>query len=228
MSSVSYGATETSAPVSLAEQARQAIRDLIVSLELAPGAVIDERALMERLGIGRTPVREALHRLALERLVEVYPRRGMFVTGVDVRELASLSEVRAMLEPEAARLAAERATEADQAVIGELLQELAALEHDGRELMALDERIHSAVYRAAHNDRLEATRSQYYVLALRIWSMTLDQARELEESVEAHRELLEAIRDGDGLRAAETMRAHVQNFEQAMHRVLLTVRGQLA
>jgi DNA-binding GntR family transcriptional regulator len=89
--------------------------------------------------------------------------------------------------------------------------------------MALDERIHGAVYRAAHNDLLEATLGQYYVLALRIWFMALDQSHELEEAVEAHRALLEAIRDGDGTRAAETMRAHVQNFEQAMHRVLLTV-----
>ncbi len=61
------------------------------------------------------------------------------------------------------------------------------------------------------------------MLALRIWSMALDQARELEEAVDAHRALLEAIHDGDSQRAAETMRAHVQNFEQAMHRVLLTV-----
>jgi DNA-binding GntR family transcriptional regulator len=210
-------------PVSLAEKAYHAIRDLIVSLELAPGAVIDERELMERLGIGRTPVREALRRLAHEGLVEVYPRRGMFVTGVDVRELARLSEVRAVLEPEAARLAAERATEADRADIAELLDELAAGGRDDHELMALDERIHGAVYRAAHNDLLAATLSQYYVLALRIWSMALDRSHDLEEAVEAHRTLLEAIRDGDGPRAADTMRAHVQDFEQAMHRVLLTV-----
>ena len=217
------GVPRTIQPVSLADKAYQAIRELIVSLELAPGAVIDERELMERLGIGRTPVREALRRLAHERLVEVYPRRGMFVTGVDVRELARLSEVRAVLEPEAARLAAERATEADRAEISDLLVELAAHGRDDRELMELDERIHGAVYRAAHNDLLAATLSQYYVLALRIWSMALDQARELEEAVDAHRALLEAIHDGDSQRAAETMRAHVQNFEQAMHRVLLTV-----
>ncbi len=210
-------------PTSLAEKAYRAIRELIVSLELAPGAVIDERELIDRLGIGRTPVREALRRLSQERLVEVYPRRGMFVTGVDVRELARLSEVRAVLEPEAARLAADRATDADRAVIAELLDELETGGRDARDLMELDERIHGAVYRAAHNDLLEATLAQYYVLALRIWAMALDQAHELEEAVEAHRALLEAIRDGDGPRAAETMRAHVQNFEQAMHRVLLTV-----
>jgi DNA-binding GntR family transcriptional regulator len=206
---------------SLAHKAYHAIRGLIVSLDLAPGAVIDERALIERLGIGRTPVREALRRLAQERLVEVYPRRGMFVTGVDVRELARLSEVRAVLEPEAARLAAERATEADRAELEELLEELDA--GDDRALIDLDERIHRAVYHAAHNDLLEATLEQYYVLALRIWLLALDRAHELKDAVQEHRALLEAIRDGDAERAAETMRSHVQNFEQAMHRVLLTV-----
>jgi DNA-binding GntR family transcriptional regulator len=209
---------------SLADKAYHEIRGLIVSLELAPGALIDERELIERLEIGRTPVREALRRLAHERLVEVYPRRGMFVTGVDVRELARLSEVRELLEPEAARLAAERATDTDREHLSLLMTELdAGLDAGGSELMDLDERIHRAVYRAAHNDLLEATLEQYYALALRIWSIALDRAHELEEAVEAHRALLEAIQAGDGERAADTMRAHVQDFEQAMHRVLLTV-----
>jgi DNA-binding GntR family transcriptional regulator len=205
---------------SLADKAYHEIRGLIVSLELAPGAVIDERDLIERLGIGRTPVREGLRRLAHERLVEVYPRRGMFVTGVDVRQLARLSEVRAVLEPEAARLAAERATDEDRARFDALLTELDA---GSSELMQLDERIHRAVYRAARNDLLEATLEQYYALALRIWMLALERTQDLEEAVEAHRDLLEAIRDGDGERAAQTMRDHVENFEQAMHRVLLTV-----
>jgi DNA-binding GntR family transcriptional regulator len=205
---------------SLADKAYHEIRGLIVSLELAPDAVIDERDLIERLGIGRTPVREALRRLAHERLVEVYPRRGMFVTGVDVRQLARLSEVRAVLEPEAARLAAERATDDDRTRFDALLAELDA---GAGELMQLDERIHRAVYRAAHNDLLEATLEQYYALALRIWMLALERTQDLEEAVEAHRDLLEAIRDGDGERAAQTMRDHVENFEQAMHRVLLTV-----
>jgi DNA-binding GntR family transcriptional regulator len=205
---------------SLADKAYHAIRGLIVSLELAPGALIDERELIERLEIGRTPVREALRRLALEQLVEVYPRRGMFVTPVDARALARLSEVRAVLEPEAARLAAARATDADREELGLLLSEL---EGGGSELIDLDERIHRAVYRAAHNDLLQTTLEQYYTLALRIWSIALDRAHELEEAVAEHRALLEAIHDGDGDRAAATMRAHVENFEHAMHRVLLSV-----
>ena len=208
---------------SLAERAYVAIRRLIVTLDLEPGSVINERELVERLGIGRTPVREALRRLAQEGLVEVYPRRGMFVTDVDVRRLAQLSEVRAVLEPEAARLAAERLAEAGRAELEELVRELDADELDEQALMALDERIHRAVYRWARNDLLEATLEQYYVLALRIWTIALDRRHELHDAVQEHRTLLEAIGDGDGERAAATMRAHVEDFEQAMRRVLLTV-----
>jgi len=206
---------------SLADQAYQAIREMIVSVELRPGAVIDERGLMERLGIGRTPTREALRRLAQERLVEVYPRRGMFVTSVEIRDLASLAEVRSALESHAARLAAEHATEEDRSELEALLGELGGRsEPDVRELMALDERIHRQVYRCAHNPFLEATLEEYYVLALRIWYLALDRAPELEQAVLGHRELLEAIRDGDADRAEATMRRHVLDFEEVMRRVL--------
>ena len=101
---------ESAAARPLSEQAYRAIRDRIVSLELRPGAVINEKELIESLGIGRTPVREALRRLAQEQLVEVYPRRGMFVTTVEIRDLASLCEVRSVLESHAAYLAGRRAT----------------------------------------------------------------------------------------------------------------------
>ena len=209
------------AAASLADRAYHAIRGMIVSLDLRPGAVIDERALMDRLGIGRTPTREALRRLAQEGLVEVYPRRGMFVTSVEIRDLASLAEVRSVLEGHAARLAAERATDKDREALETLLDELGRrIDLDARELMALDERIHRQVYSSAHNPFLESTLEEYYVLALRIWYLALDQARELEQAVLAHRELLEAIRDGDADRAEETMRRHVLEFEESMRRVL--------
>jgi DNA-binding GntR family transcriptional regulator len=207
---------------SLADRAYHAIREMIVSLELRPGAVIEERALMAQLGIGRTPTREALRRLAQERLVEVYPRRGMFVTSVDIRDLASLAEVRSVLESHVARVAAERATDEDRNALEALLDALRAQkELEPRELMELDERIHRQVYRCAHNPFLEATLEEYYVLALRIWYLALDRAQQLEEAVLGHRELLEAIHDGDADRAEETMRRHVLDFEAAMRQVLI-------
>jgi DNA-binding GntR family transcriptional regulator len=206
---------------SLADRAYHAIREMIVSLELRPGAVIDERGLMHRLGIGRTPTREALRRLAQERLVEVYPRRGMFVTSVEIRDLGSLAEVRSVLEGHVARLAAERATDADRDALERLLDELGSrTDLDQRELMDLDERIHRQVYRCAHNPFLESTLEEYYVLALRIWYLALDRAKGLEQAVLGHRELLEAIHEGDADRAEETMRGHVLEFEESMRRVL--------
>ena len=203
---------------SLADRAYLSIRDLIVSLELAPGALIDERQLVETLSIGRTPVREALRRLAQEQLVEVFPRRGMFVTGVDVRDLARISEVRAALEPEGARLAAERATDEERDALASLSDQITG----GADLMGLDERIHRAVYAAAHNHLLEKTLGEYYVLALRIWMIALDRAQDLEDAVEAHRDLVHEIVIGNGERAAEVMRAHVENFEQAMRKALVS------
>ena len=207
---------------SLSGRAYYRIRELIVTLELPPGSLVSERDLMERLELGRTPVREALRALAQESLVEVYPRRGMFVSNVDVRDLAGLSEVRNTLEPSAARLAAERATDADRATIEKLLAELEQVhdEPDERALIDLDQRIHRHVYRCTHNPFLEETLNEYYVLTLRIWFLALDRVARLEDAVQEHRELLAAIRDGDGRGAEEAMRRHVAGFESAIRRVL--------
>jgi DNA-binding GntR family transcriptional regulator len=210
-------------PSSLADQAYVAIRDLIVTLELPPGSPVRESELTVRLGIGRTPVREALRRLAQERLVEVFPRRGIFVTTVDVRDLAHLCEVRAVLEPEAARLAAERATRADLEELRGLEAELGLVRRsDDRALIELDRRIHHAVYRAGQNPFLAETLEAYYAHALRIWMLALART-DLGAAVREHAELLEAIIRGDAERAADLMRAHVETFEEAMRDVLLSL-----
>jgi DNA-binding GntR family transcriptional regulator len=207
---------------SLSDRAYYRIRELIVTLELPPGSLVSERELMEQLGVGRTPVREALRALARERLVDVYPRRGMFVSGVDVRDLAGLSEVRLTLEGHAARLAAERASDADRAQLEVLLQELHEVRDalGERALIDLDQRVHRYVYRCTHNAFLEETLNEYYVLTLRIWFLALDRVARLDDAVQEHRELLEAIRDGDANRAEEAMKRHVAAFEDAIRRVL--------
>jgi DNA-binding GntR family transcriptional regulator len=214
-------APRTGEAVSFADRAYYAIRELIVTLELPPGSVVREPELTERLGIGRTPVREALRRLAQERLVEVFPRRGMFVTKVDVRDLARLCEVRLALEPEAARLAAERATQADLAELRAVLGELdGRRERDPRELIDLDERIHRAIYHASHNPYLAETLEEYYTHALRIWMVALART-DIGAAVGGHRSVLEAVVRGDGARAARLMREHVESFEETVRDVLL-------
>jgi DNA-binding GntR family transcriptional regulator len=208
--------------LSLSDRAYYGIRELIVSLELAPGSPVSERDLMERLGLGRTPVREALRTLAQEKLVEVYPRRGIVVSPVDVGDLGALSEARITLESFAARLAAERANADDREVARALLAELSEAEdeHDERALIELDQRIHRHVYRCAHNPFVESTLNTYYTLTLRIWFLALDRVARLDDAVTEHRELLEAICEADAVVAEAVMRRHIQGFERAIRAVL--------
>jgi DNA-binding GntR family transcriptional regulator len=211
---------EADAATSLSDQAYYRLREMIVTLELAPGAAINERDLMERTQLGRTPIREALRTLANERLVEIFPRRGVLVAGVNAGDLAGLSEVRRLLEPPAARAAAERRTAADRAATELLIAELDGANGDERSLIDLDQRIHRHVYRCTHNPFLMAALAEHYLLSLRIWFLALDRVETLGDAVREHRDLLEAIRDGDGDGAEAAMLRHVEGFEQAIRIVL--------
>ena len=92
--------------VLLSDRAYAALRDRLITLAIPPEAAIDEDALSRELGMGRTPVREALRRLALEGLIVVYPRRGTFASSVNITSLSDIADVRAQLEPHAAERAA--------------------------------------------------------------------------------------------------------------------------
>lgn len=223
VTSLSTGAKGPAQPgVSLSEDAYNQIRSMIVSLELVPGSLINESELMSHLGFGRTPIREALRTLASEKLVDVYPRRGMFVTSVDVQNLSSISEVRAVLEIKAASVAAERSTPRDRAITVALIAEIDAIkgEPNMTKLIQLDQRIHRHIYQCTHNQFLEATLEQYYGHALRIWFLALDRVDNLSEATIEHRALLKAISDHDSIAAAKAMQDHVEGFEDNIRRNL--------
>ncbi len=172
---------------SQSELAYRRILERIVSLEMPPGSVVNETRLREELGIGRTPIREALQRLARENLVRPVPHRGTFVTDVNITDLARITEVRVVLEAHAARLAAEKLAAPDREVIEELLELLSrAYVTDQRDLMQLDQKIHRAIYRAARNPFLEATLERYFNLSLRLWYLVLDHDVRLREAVDEH------------------------------------------
>ena len=209
-------------PRSQSEAAYFLIRDRILSLALRPGSLVHEAQLREELSIGRTPIREALQRLAHEKLVRSVPNRGTFVTDVNITDLARITEVRVVLEGHAARLAAERATAADRAAIQELLTRLSSVElPDQRDLMKLDQEIHRSIYRCARNSFLDSTLERYFNLSLRLWFLVLDQGVRLREAVTEHRTLLEAILAGDGDGAEHAMRSHVAGFEAEIRKVLV-------
>ena len=210
------------APRSQSEAAYFLIRDRILSLALPPGSLVHEAQLREELAIGRTPIREALQRLAHEKLVRSVPNRGTFVTDVNITDLARITEVRVVLEGHAARLAAERRTQADRAEIEDLLSELRTAKlTDQRELMKLDQEIHRRVYRCARNAFLESTLERYFNLSLRLWFLVLDHGVRLREAVAEHRTILEAVRSGDGDGAEQAMRRHVMGFEAEIRKVLV-------
>jgi DNA-binding GntR family transcriptional regulator len=205
--------------MTLAERAYRVIRDRLVLLDLAPGTPLDDDELAASLGMGRTPVREALKRLEYERLVIAYPRRGTFATDVNITDLAHISEVRQQLEPSAAASAALRAGDLDRSRLGALLDELESHSRaasDTRTLMQLDMAIHRAIYAATHNPYLEDTLIRYDNLATRIWCLFLDRLPDMADHVMEHRSLIQAVLDRDGEGAAAQTRGHIKHFDAAI------------
>lgn len=206
----------------LADRAYAELRDRIVTLRIAPGEPIDEDVLGEELEMGRTPVREAIKRLALENLVTVFPRRGTFASEINITDLAYISDVRMVLEGHAAYRAAERITEAHRDELHELLADLGRSEgsDDVEALMRLDARVHRFIYRCAGNPYMEETLGRYLNLSLRIWYLVLDRLPHLFARVHEHDDLLHAIAAGDAERARTVLAEHVTTFEREVRTVL--------
>ena len=207
---------ETVAGALIAERAYLELRDRIVTLRFPPGTVLREDELMADLGIGRTPLREAVKRLALESFVAVQPRRGTYVTEVNAAEIVHITEIRAELEGYAAELAARRMDSSAMTTAQELLDQV---EHLGRSddqdaLMRFDQRIHSFTWEASGNPYLIESLEHYFSLSLRIWYLVLDRVPGLGHSVHDQAELLRALTARDGHRARRVMREHVLAFQR--------------
>jgi DNA-binding GntR family transcriptional regulator len=206
----------------LADRAYRELRDRLVTLRIAPGAPIDEDLIGRELKMGRTPVREAIKRLALENLVTVFPRRGTFASEINITDLAHVSDVRTHLESHAAYRAAERITDAQREELTGLLDELQASRgtDDLESLMELDARVHRFIYRCAANPFLEETLGRYFNLSLRIWYLVIDRLPHLFARVHEHQDVLLAISAGEPERARDILAAHIATFESEIRSVL--------
>lgn len=208
---------------SLAERAFDEIRRMIIRLDLAPGDVVREADLQERLGIGRTPIREALQRLARDHFVTVIPRRGMFVSAIDVNELSMLYETRAMMEPYAARLATIRGTTADWDEMADVLARTTRPDVQPDELIELDRQCHEIIWRAAGNRFLTDTLDMLYAQSDRLWHMYLADVADMGHAVEEHAAIHDALVAGDADGVATLIEAHVNSFD-AQVRAAVTKR----
>ncbi len=226
MTSVSTAGSQTDGqPLSLAQRAYDEIRRMIIRLDLAPGDVVREADLQVALDMSRTPIREALQRLARDHFVTVIPRRGMFVSAIDVDELSMLYETRAIMEPYAARLATKRGTPADWNEMATVLAETVEPGKHSVELIELDRRCHEIIWRAAGNRFLTATLDTLYAQSDRLWHMYLADVADMGEAVDEHAAIHDALVAGDADRVAELIEAHVNSFDAQVRAAVMTRLG---
>ncbi|MDQ0618309.1 GntR family transcriptional regulator [Arthrobacter globiformis] len=208
---------------SFADFAYRVLCDELIVLDIKPGEPLNDDVISRRLGVGRTPIREAMKRLESDHLVVAYPRRGTFAAGVDMTDLAEISEIRQLLEPAAAARAARMALPQRRQELRDFAREVGQLlpgMHSQRDLMRLDMRVHRMIYRASGSRHLEDILIRYDNLATRIWSLVLEKLPPVSEHIAQHIELLECIAEGDAEAAARLTSQHVTDFENLIRAVL--------
>ena len=221
----STGARKGRVPVpaaerSLAAKAYEAIKLRVITLEYPPGSSLVESQICAELGIGRTPVHEAISRLAIEGAVEILPRKGIVVRPVSLDEALATIEARLINEPACARLAAQRASDEDLARIQDVLEQAPPLlaRRDIKGLMQLDRQFHAAIARAARNRVLEQILQQLHERSLRFWFISLSDSKHLLQVDAEHRDVLRALVARNPDRAEQTVRAHIESFRDTIKR----------
>lgn len=190
---------------SLTERAYRQLEELISTLQLPPGTVLSELMLAQKLKIGRTPIREALQRLARDGLVVVLPRRGVLVSEINVRTQLRLLEVRRALERLMVELAAERATDAECQSFADIAKgmRVAADRSDDIEFMRLDRTLNILISEACRNEFASRSMAQMHALSRRFWYQHYKRVADLPLTAKLHAELAQAIAQRDIERAGK-------------------------
>lgn len=201
----------------LTEEAYRQIEELIVTLRLKPGEVLSEQALSASLKIGRTPIREALQRLAREGLIIVLPRKGILVSDINPRNQLLVLEVRRELERLLSRSGAERATKEEKERLAETARAMdsAGKNNDDIAFMRLDRDLNQLMLEAAHNDYATRAMKLLQGLSRRFWYMHYREAADLPLCAKLHAEQARAIAKGNAARAAkasDNLMDYVESF----------------
>lgn len=205
---------------SLTDQAYSKLEELIVTLQLAPGEIVSEAALSRQLRIGRTPIREALHRLARERLVNILPRRGIVVSDINVGAQLRLLEVRREIERLVARSAARHASDVERRQFVELGKAFAAAARtdDATAFMRTDRAFNELCLVAAHNEYATSTMMLMNSLSRRFWFIHYRQAADMPLAAKLHAAVARAVAKGDAKAAAaasDNLLDYIQEFTRS-------------
>ena len=191
--------------MSLTDRAYGDLEEMIVTLKLLPGAAVSEGELVDKVGIGRTPIREALQRLAREGLVAILPRRGIVVSEINVKRQLRLLEVRRELERLIARSAARRATDEERQHFRDLARrfETSAKANDDVSFMRTDREFNTLCSQASHNEFAAGAMGLMHSLSRRFWYIHYKQAADMPLTAKLHADIARAIAAGDEERAAK-------------------------
>jgi len=216
---------KSQARLSLAEQAYQTLKDAIITGTLRPGELIVERELAHRYQMGKTPIREALHALQQEGLVEAIPRAGYMVSAITTRDVQELFEVRSILETAAAGLAATNANEEEL----QHLWESADFEYtygdwaSYKAFLNANTEFHYRVAQASGNQHLAKIVLRLLENLERLFHIELDLRDSAAEMQAEHRTLVEALAERDSEKARQVMAEQIQ---KSRDRVMEAIVGQ--
>ncbi len=205
---------------SLTDKAYAVLEEMIVTLRLEPGEVLSEVALSQELKIGRTPIREALQRLAREGLVTILPRKGILVSDINPRKQLLLLEVRRELERLIARSAAQRATTDEKQAFAAIAEgiEQASRDNDDMAFMRYDDALNKLMARSAHNEYANRAIALMHGLSRRFWYMHYKETADLPLSARLHADLAHQIAAGKAdaaAKASDRLVDYVEAFTRA-------------
>lgn len=211
---------------SLSSQAYELLVHKIIRLEAEPGSVLVEKDLIEEFGIGRTPIREAMQRLAIERLVDHLPNRGMFVSEITATGVQQIYEFRALVDGYAAWLAATRATALQIRNLALLHKSLVRATEDDNidEYVACDRDFYRVLSEASHNGLVADSIPRVFNLHLRLWFFISRRVGGWHSIARAHevmtRDVVKALERHDAEAAKVAMESYIAGRHQDIKRIL--------
>ncbi len=216
----------TSAPMPLAESAYVTLRDMILTGELPPESAITENSIVDRLAIGKTPVREAMRRLVLEGLLDVTPRLGYTVAGISSSDIDNLFQLREINEVAAALLAMDRLTDTQFDRLTELSR-IGYVPHDSESMItyiAVNAEFHEIIARASGNERLATLIERLMQESRRFIQIAILSDEHGQLVVDQHIAILDALRTKDRDAVADAVRVHVLGGQAVMRDSLMAER----
>lgn len=207
-------ASNETTSLSLAEQAYQELKRRILTLQLRPGLFVNERELMELLGIGRMPVHQAVHRLQAEGLIEVIPRKGLVIRPDSLQDMLTLLEARLAMEPNIAALAATRATKEQVAELKRLVSDSKRIVNQSERMsfMKLDRAFHGLIAEAAGNRILADAQRPLHERSELIWHLRVMREDGLVVNQREHANILKAIIERDANATRKAMEEHLRSL----------------